>query len=143
MPAAVVTETLRQALARSISVAQSGRSPEITPEIILASILADNASPATKVLNGLGLHYADVRKALASSNRRTSPPNPPFSTEAGLLLQQAIANAHQQGCKRAGTTHTIASVIDKPPPSLVPILAKTQATPDRIDLAFHDLTDPE
>ena len=139
MPPAVVTETLRQALARSISVAQSNRSPEITPEIILA----DNGSPATQVPNGLGLHYADVRKALASSNRRTSPPNPSFSTEAGLLLQQAIANAHQQGCKRAGTTHIVASVIDKPPPSLVPILAKIQATPDRIDLAFHDLTDPE
>ena len=139
MPPAVVTETLRQALARAISVALSNRSPEITPEVILA----DNASPATKVLNGLGLHYDDVSKAITASNRHTSPPNPSFSNEAGLLLQQSIANAHQQGCKYAGTTHIVASVIDKPPPSLVPILAKIQATPDRIAIAFHDLTDPE
>ena len=143
MPTPVVTETLRQALARAISVANASRSPEITPEIILASIMADTASPATKVLNGLGLHYADVSKAITASKRRASPPNPSFSNDAGLLLQQSIANAHQQGCKCAGTTHIVASVIEKPPPSLGPILAKIQATPDRIAIAFQGIQDPE
>ena len=135
----VVTETLRHALQRSVQIAASNGEPQILPETLFQSIIADTHSQAAIALRKLGVTSDSTSKALANAPpQHRRPSDVSFSNAAAHVLDQAISLARNQGYKSAATFHIAAVIINDPPDKLRPFLQRSQATPEHIAIALSD-----
>lgn len=144
-----LTERARRVLARSEAVAREAGAPEVQPHHLLASLLAEEGSMATRLLVSLGANVKGL-SSMALPEAATGRPGPtsarsslrvgqvPFAPETKGIIDQAADEARSIGHAYVGTEHLLLALAAWDGP-VGRLLRQQGASPDALRSALRQV----
>jgi ATP-dependent Clp protease ATP-binding subunit ClpC len=115
LSAFTVTERLKKIMRLATDEAVKGRHQAVAPEHLLIGIVNDGEGPAVGIMEALDISPQTVRlrtkQAMTSDASAIPVPDPPYSPEALIVLQGAMAEAKEWGHSHLGSEHLLIGLL--------------------------------
>ena len=107
------TDRARRSVVLARTEAEIMHHPEVGTGHLLLGLMAEGGGVAWQALSALGLDLDDARTRVARMPAAAGllPPNPPFTSRCGKVLELALREALGLGCNYIGTEHLLLGLV--------------------------------